>query len=185
MYTRPAPRTEMNRLLRLALLLLVLPAAVAGPASPPAGKQVLSEVAGTPPAPDFSLTDIDGRQHRLGDYRGRVVIVNFWATWCPPCREEMPSMQRAWERIRDEGIVMLGINLGEDEDAIFEFTAGYPVDFPLLMDRDSSVIRAWGVRGLPTTFVIDPRGRIRYRAVGGRAWDDAALLARVRALAGQ
>lgn len=94
-------------------------------------------------------------------------------------------MQRAWERIRDEGIVMLGINLGEDEDAIFEFTAGYPVDFPLLMDRDSSVIRAWGVRGLPTTFVIDPRGRIRYRAVGGRAWDDAALLARVRALAGQ
>lgn len=91
-------------------------------------------------------------------------------------------MQRAWSQLRGEGVVMLGIDVGEDEDTIFEFTASYPVDFPLLMDRDSSVIRAWGVRGLPTTFVIGPEGRIRYRAVGGRHWDDAAVLARIRAL---
>ncbi len=90
-------------------------------------------------APDFQLTDIDGKTHRLSNYRGRVVIVNFWATWCPPCRAEMPSMQRAWQALKPEGIPVLGINVGEDEDTIFEFTANYPVEFPLLMDLDSAV----------------------------------------------
>lgn len=142
----------------------------------------LTRLADAPLAPDFSLLDIDGAVYRLSDYRGRVVIVNFWATWCPPCREEMPSMQRAWEQLRAEGILMFGINVGEDEDTIFQFTADYPVDFPLLMDSDSSVTGMWPVRGLPTTFVIDPAGRLVYQAIGSREWDDPALLALVRAL---
>lgn len=133
-------------------------------------------------APDFVLNDLDGNQHRLSDYRGRVIIVNFWATWCPPCRAEMPSMQRAWEQLEKEGILMLGIDVGEDEDTIFQFTASYPVEFPLLMDSDSSVINQWPVRGVPTTFVVDPKGRIVYRAIGGREWDDPSLLALVSAL---
>jgi len=135
-----------------------------------------------PPAPDFVLADMDGNQHQLSSYLGRVVIVNFWATWCPPCRAEMPSMQRAWEQLEKEGILMLGIDVGEDEDTIFQFTANYPVEFPLLMDLDSSVIDQWPVRGVPTTFVVDPKGRIIYRAIGGREWDDPELLALVRAL---
>ena len=147
-----------------------------------AAGQGLTEMPGRLAAPGFALKDMDGRLHRLSDYRGQVVIVNFWATWCPPCREEMPSMQRAWEQLRKEGIVMLGINVGEDEDTIFAFTGSYPVDFPLLLDRDSSVIQRWSVMGLPTTFVVDPEGRLRYRAIGGRAWDDPKLLAPVRAL---
>ncbi len=77
---------------------------------------------------------------------------------------------------------MLGINVGEDEDTIFEFTASYPVDFPLPLDRDSAVTGQWPVRGLPTTFVVDPAGRLVYQAIGSREWDDPALLARVRAL---
>ena len=133
-------------------------------------------------APDFDLMDMDGNRHRLSDYRGRVVIVNFWATWCPPCREEMPSMQRAWELLEPEGIVMLAVNVGESEDTIFQFTANYPVEFPLPMDRDSKVIDSWPIMGLPTTFVVDPRGRLFYRAIGGRAWDDPELLMLVRAL---
>ena len=133
-------------------------------------------------APDFVLKDLDGNQHRLSDYRGQVVIINFWATWCPPCRDEMPSMQRAWELLEKEGILMFGIDVGEDEDTIFQFTANYPVEFPLLMDTDSKVIDQWPVRGLPTTFVVDPKGKIVYRAIGGREWDDPALLALVRAL---
>lgn len=77
---------------------------------------------------------------------------------------------------------MLGINVGEDADTIFLFTANYPVEFPLLLDRDSSVIDQWPVRGLPTTFIVDPQGRIRYQAIGGREWDDAGLLEKIRAL---
>lgn len=142
----------------------------------------LTRLAEVPPAPDFSLLDMDGNVYRLSDYRGHVIIVNFWATWCPPCREEMPSMQRAWEQLRQEGILMIGINVGEDEDTIFQFTADYPVDFPLLVDSDSSVTGKWPVRGLPTTFVVDPTGRIVYQAIGSREWDDPALLAPVRAL---
>ena len=94
----------------------------------------------------------------------------------------MPAMQRAWEIIQNENMVMLGINLGEDEDTIFEFTASYPVDFPLLMDLNSSVTSDWPVRGLPTTYIVDPEGNIAYRAIGGRAWDAKEILDRLRAL---
>lgn len=142
----------------------------------------LTRLAEPQPAPDFVLPDIDGNPYRLSDFAGQVVIVNFWASWCPPCREEMPSMQRAWEQLEGEGVLMLGINVGEDEDTIFRFTADYPVEFPLLLDRDSSVIKQWRVRGLPTTLVVDPDGRIVYQAIGSREWDDPALLAQVRAL---
>jgi peroxiredoxin len=148
-----------------------------------AGEQRLTAIPDRPEAPDFALKDIDGKTHRLSDYRGRPVIVNFWATWCPPCRKEMPSMQRAWETIEQQGIAMLAVNVGEDEDTIFAFTANYPVEFPLLMDMDSKIVQQWSVRGLPTTFVVDPRGRLAYRAIGGRAWDDPRLLDQVRALA--
>ncbi|WP_456375856.1 TlpA family protein disulfide reductase, partial [Thiolapillus sp.] len=124
-----------------------------------------------PAVPDFNLKDVDGNNYRFSDLKGKVVIVNFWATWCPPCRAEMPSMQRAWEQLREEGILMLAIDVGEDEDAIFEFTASYPVEFPILLDTESSVSESWEVKGLPTTFVIDQWGRKVYRAVGGREWD--------------
>jgi peroxiredoxin len=142
----------------------------------------LTEMAPGTIAPDFTLSDTDGNKYTLSDYRGKVVIVNFWTTWCPPCREEMPAMQRSWEIIQNENMVMLGINLGEDEDTIFEFTASYPVDFPLLMDLDSSVTSDWPVMGLPTTYIVDPEGNIAYRAIGGRAWDAPEILDRMRAL---
>ena len=144
--------------------------------------QLLHEVPEQPVAPDFSIEDMDGAVHTLSAYRGKVVILNFWATWCPPCREEMPSMERAWQRLRHEDIVMLAVNVGEDEDSVFEFTANYPVEFPLLLDRESAVIRDWPVRGLPTTFVIDPQGKIVYRAIGGRDWSAPGVLQKIRAL---
>jgi len=166
---------------RKVLLLLLLFAFLPLSPAQQAGKG-LTKLPEAPQAPDFVLNDLDGNQHRLSDYRGQVVIINFWATWCPPCRAEMPSMQRAWEQLEEEGILMFGIDVGEDEDTIFQFTGNYPVEFPLLMDSDSGVINQWPVRGLPTTFVVDPKGRIVYRAIGGREWDDPSLLALVRAL---
>ena len=146
------------------------------------GEQTLSAVTKPVAAPGFELTDVDGRTQKLSDYLGKVVVLNFWATWCPPCRYEMPSMQRGWEKVRDEDIVFLGVNVGEDEDTVFMFFADYPVDFPLLLDKDAKVIAQYPVTGLPTTYVIDPQGRITHRAVGGRAWDDDGLLNSLRAL---
>lgn len=144
--------------------------------------QTLTEIKDKPLAPGFNLPDLDGKTHTLADYHGQLLIVNFWATWCPPCREEMPSMNRAWHQVKDEGIAMVAINVGEDEDTVFTFTGDYPVDFPILLDQDSSTVNRWPVRGLPTTFVIDPQGRLVYQAIGGRAWDDPKLLDRIRTL---
>ena len=160
---------------RLAWLAVLLPL-LAGAAPAP---QTLTPIEPRPEAPAFTLVDMDGVSHRLEAYRGRPVIINFWATWCPPCRDELPSMERAWQRLRDQGVMLLAINVGEDEETIFPFTADYPVTFPLLLDRDGAVVENWPVRGLPSTFVVDPGGRVAYRAIGGRAWDDPALLARV------
>lgn len=131
-------------------------------------------------APEFELKGEDGKLYRLSDYRGQVVILNFWATWCPPCRDEMPSMERAWQKIKGKGIVILAVNMGEDEDAIFEFTGDYPVTFPLPMDSDGSVIKKYPVVGLPTTYIISPEGMVTHRAVGTREWEHPQLLDQLR-----
>lgn len=144
--------------------------------------ETLTRVAGSPAAPDFNLEDQNGNFVKLSDYKGKVVIVNFWATWCPPCRKEMPSMQRAWEILSKDDIAMLAVNVGEDSDAIFAFTAEYPVDFPLIMDKTSSVTRQWRVRGLPATYIVDPQGKIVYQAIGSREWDAERLIQQIRAL---
>jgi len=145
-------------------------------------KQLMTPLTDKKPAPNFKLPDLDGKTHHLSDYKGRPVIINFWATWCPPCREELPSMNRGWAKIKSEGIAMLAINIGEDEDTIFTFTGDYPIDFSILLDESGEVINQWPIKGLPTTFVIDPEGRIVYRAIGGREWDADELLNQVRAL---
>lgn len=176
---RTIPALACSQIVLLALLLSV---SSPRPAVAQQEDQQLYQVPGMPEAPDFVLTDIDGTVHALSAYRGKVVLVNFWATWCPPCREEMPAMQRAWQLLREENVVFLAVDIGEDEDTIFQFTVDYSVDFPLLMDIDSSVIQKWPVRGLPTTFIIDKQGRIIYRAIGARRWDAVGMLDKIRAL---
>ncbi len=133
-------------------------------------------------APAFELMDIDDQVYRLAQYKGQPLIINFWATWCPPCREEMPSMERAWQKVKNEGIVLLGINVGEDDESVFAFGAEYDLSFPLLLDTDGSVTKKWPIRGLPTTYVVDAEGQVIYQAIGGRPWDDEGLLDQVRAL---
>ncbi|MCK5727275.1 MAG: TlpA family protein disulfide reductase [Thiotrichaceae bacterium] len=133
-------------------------------------------------APDFDLVDSKGKHHKLTDYRGKPVIVNFWATWCPPCREELPSMNRAWAKIKEQGIAMIAINVGESEESVLTFNTDYPIDFTVLYDQQRQVLQQWGVTGLPTTFILNPQGKIIYRAVGAREWDAEALLDTVRAL---
>lgn len=124
-------------------------------------------------APDFTLQDMDEADFSLRDYRGKVVLLNFWATWCPPCRREMPSMERLHQSSQDKGLVVLALNQMEDEDHVFAYTGELEVDptFTILFDKDSKVSRAYRVQGLPTTYLIDKQGRIRFRAIGGREFD--------------
>ena len=145
-------------------------------------EQSLTSLSEPQSAPNFTLLDMDGVSHQLSDYRGKTVIINFWATWCPPCREEMPSMERAWNKIKDQNIMMFAINVGEDEDTIFTFLGDYPASFTILLDTSGTLIEQWPVKGLPTTFVVSPEGKLVYRAIGGREWDDETILDKIRKL---
>ena len=177
---RPSISPAKHLLLSLALLALAGPLRVS--AAAPADDEGLTPMPDRPSAPAFDLKDPQDRPQRLADYRGKTVILNFWATWCPPCREEMPSMQRAHEAVSGDGIALVAINVGEDAETIREFLDSSPVEFPLPMDLDSSVVQSYPVKGLPTTFVIDPDGRLAYVATGGREWDDPKILEQVRSL---
>ena len=104
---------------------------------------------------------------------GEVTLVNFWASWCPPCWREMPSMQRLKNEMDQSGFVILAVNVGEDEETVFGFTYALdePIDIPLLLDLDGKVTDQCPIVGLPTSFVIDKTGRVMLKAVGGRLWD--------------
>lgn len=144
-----------------------------------AGRTAITAIDEKPPAPDFKLKDMDGNEVSLRSLRGKPVIINFWATWCPPCRKEIPAMNRAWHKIKDKGVAMVAIDIGEDEGTVFAFQANYAMDFTILLDESGEEIRKWPVRGVPTTFILDPEGRVVYRATGAREWDDDALLQKI------
>jgi thiol-disulfide isomerase/thioredoxin len=134
------------------------------------------------PAPALQLQDLDGRVHDLARLKGRVVLVNFWATWCPPCRREMPSMERLSQALKGEAFSMLAVNVGEDADTIDAFNGQLDIapTFPILLDTRSRTMQAWKVAGLPTTFLIDKQGRIVASAIGGREFDHPALVEAIR-----
>ena len=136
------------------------------------------------PAPELQLKDIDGKPQNLAELRGKVVLVNFWATWCPPCRREMPSMQRLYQSLPKNRFEILAVNIGEDDDTVFAFTGTLEPSptFQLLFDRDSLELRKWPVMGLPTSFVIDKKGRVALRVVGGRDFDSPAMKAQMKIL---
>jgi cytochrome c biogenesis protein CcmG, thiol:disulfide interchange protein DsbE len=120
--------------------------------------------------PALELEDLEGKKHRLADYRGKVVLVNFWATWCEPCRDEMPSIERLRASLEGRRFAVLAVNLAEPESRIRKFLGAVPVGFPVLLDRDSQTTRAWQAKLLPATYLVGPDGRIRYRHVGELDW---------------
>ncbi len=113
------------------------------------------------PAADFKLTDLDGKSRTLGDYQGKVVLLNFWATWCKPCTTEMPAMQSAYERLKDKGLVVVAVNELEDEARVREHIKEYGHTFPVLLDRKNEVANLYGVFGLPVTVFIDGNGVVQ------------------------
>lgn len=135
------------------------------------------------PAPTLALEGLDGDRLTHSDLEGMTVIVNFWATWCPPCRKEMPALQRAWESLRGENILLVGIAVGENRSAVAKYVEKMQLDFLIALDPTTETSTGWSVRGLPTTFVVDPSGNIVLEAIGERDWDDSAILQQIRAVA--
>ena len=133
-------------------------------------------------APDFTLQDIDGETFTLNKSKGQWIFLHFWASWCGPCREEMPAIQRLADKIQGDKFNIVMINTAEDEDTIFEFLAAIDVDLNSLMDADGQVTEVWKPRGLPTTFLINPNGEIKYQAIGGREWDNPVYIQFIKQL---
>jgi peroxiredoxin len=161
------------RLLR-GLLRGLLPGLLLTGAVSPAVAQELRPWSGgaTPP---LALQDLEGRVHRLEDYRGKVVLINFWATWCEPCREEMPSIGRLKASLAGRPFEVLAVNLAEPETRIRAFIEKVPMSFPVLLDRDMAVAKAWGARVLPATYLVGPDGRIRYSYRGELDWSQESV----------
>ncbi|HZN49218.1 MAG TPA: TlpA disulfide reductase family protein [Methylomirabilota bacterium] len=120
--------------------------------------------------PSLALNDLPGRAHAIADYRGRVVLVNFWATWCEPCRAEMASMQRLQERLAGRPFTVLLVNYGEARMRVGEFVKREALGFSVLLDPNQDASRAWRVRVLPSSFLVDAEGRVRYTVVGEMDW---------------
>ena len=132
--------------------------------------------------PPLALEDLAGRTHSLADYRGSVVLVNFWATWCEPCRAEMPSMDRLRRSLQGRRFEVLAVNLAEPLSRIQKYLDTLPLGFPVLRDRDSAVAKAWKARLLPASYLIGRDGRIRYVAYGEIDWMSERVRAKVMQL---
>jgi peroxiredoxin len=133
-------------------------------------------------AREFTVPASDGNSLRLVQYRGQVVVLNFWATWCVPCREEMPAMERVYERFKDRGLVVLAVSVDVAGADVARFVEQRRFTFPIGLDPKRALATTYGVRALPSSFLIDRRGQLAARAIGPREWDSAAAHAVIEAL---
>ncbi|MGD8175125.1 TlpA disulfide reductase family protein [Marinimicrobium sp. ARAG 43.8] len=134
------------------------------------------------PAPDFTLESFEGESISLADQRGKVVMLNFWASWCAPCRKEMPLLDAMYQEYEEDGFVLLGVNVEQNTEAAKAFLEKLPVSFPILADPSSEVSRRYQVNAMPTTVVVDARGQVRHVNRGYRPGDEEKYRKQVEAL---
>ena len=157
-----------NRLLALLAVLSVALPALADPTGQP--------------APQFTLGARSGHDVSLAQYKGNVVMLNFWASWCGPCRQEMPLLESIYEKYNKLGFVLLGVNVEPDSNAANDWLKATPVSFPILYDKESKVSRLYDVEGMPSTVIIDRAGRVRMLHRGYKPGDENEYLDSIRAL---
>ena len=133
-------------------------------------------------ASEFTVATPDGKVFRLNDHRGKVIFLNFWATWCPPCREEMPAMERLYTRHRDRGFVVVALSVDADPRVVAPFLKESGLTFPVGLDSSMDIANTYGVRALPSSFIVDRQGNLAALAMGPRVWDSEASHALIEAL---
>ena len=157
-----------NRIAAIAVTLAIAVPALAGSASAP--------------APQFTLTARGGRDVSLAQYHGQVVMINFWASWCGPCRQEMPLLESIYKKYHKLGFTLLGVNVEPDSKAADDWLQATPVTFPILYDKESKVSRLYEVAGMPSTVIIDRRGKLRMLHRGYKPGDESEYLDSIRSL---
>jgi thiol-disulfide isomerase/thioredoxin len=163
---------------RLSVYLLVLTAFTANAETLPPGVMHINGTA----APALRLDNLDGEAYDLEATHGHWRFVHFWASWCGPCRKEMPSIERMVSALGESPLEIVLVNTAETEDEVFTFLGIVAPDLVPLMDADGLVTEVWQPRGLPATYLVDPNGRIQYQALGGREWDKPVYLEFLRGL---
>lgn len=187
-YCPPVARmAECRGALATALVILVWAAAGCGDteADTSGGPPATPLLDNRKPAPDFELTDLSGRQVRLSDHLGTVVVLNFWATWCGPCRIEAPDLQKLYESRNDVGFELLTVSTDRRHQVVETFVTKYELTFPVLLDPDQAVAASYSVNSLPLTLLVDRQGRIAARISGARDWDSDSWNATLGQLAAE
>lgn len=136
----------------------------------------IEEVKGKPSAVEFTLKSLDGEMVSLKDFRGKVILLNFWATWCPPCKFEMPAMENLYKRYKDKGLEIVAVNLQEGADTVKRFMQKNGYTFTGLLDSNGDVSVAYNASYIPVTYIIDKNGKLVGKAIGAREWDSSVIM---------
>ena len=168
-------QTKQKRFLIRTLILTVLAVAIIYTIYNNATKDKVEVLGVGDEAPDFTLVDLNGEEHRLSDYKGQGVFLNFWGTWCKPCAKEMPAMDRQYEVFKDQGVQILAVNIAQSNFEVERFADQYGLDFPIVIDKTKSVMEAYNIDPLPTTLLINPEGEIEKIVRGEMTEQDIAL----------
>jgi peroxiredoxin len=180
MYTRWSMWMSVRRIVPVLICSAVL---LASPAVDAAGELDLIKPNRQQQAKDFRVAALDGGRLRLADLKGKVVFLNLWATWCPPCKEEMPAMERLWQRYKDQGLVVIALSMDSGgAKSVKPYIEQAKYTYPVGLDPKMEVAQLYGARSVPSTFIIDRSGVLRAIALGPRDWDGKAAFAYIETL---
>jgi len=167
-------QTKQKRFILRTIILSVLVLAIVYTIYNNATKEKVEVLGIGDQAPDFTLVDLNGEEHRLSDYKGQGVFLNFWGTWCKPCAKEMPAMDRQYEIYKEQGVQILAVNIAQSDFEVERFASQYGLDFPIVIDKTKSVMEAYNIKPLPTTLLINPDGKIEQIVRGEMTEQDIA-----------
>ncbi|RLQ92793.1 thiol-disulfide oxidoreductase ResA [Planomicrobium sp. Y74] len=165
-------KKKKNRLLMRTAILLVMIGAITFTIYNGVTKEKSELLEVGDQAPDFALTDLNGKRHQLSDYRGQGVFVNFWGTWCKPCEKEFPLMEKQYQVYKEKGVQILAVNIAQSDYEVEQYAERKNLTFPIVIDKNKSVMEAYNIRPLPTTILVNPDGEIEKIVTGEMSEED-------------